>query len=418
MDLFGTPQGQSLAEHDMARMAMTNAQVQHLGMQDLAIPSQIEQRGAQSRWLNARADEKGRDADIQRRVAAAAAGKEWAEDEKANPAWVFADLYRKEGAVDKSIKAAGVAATIDQKRASAATNEERASWIGTRRRIAEIDVLSRQVRTVDSPETLQAVLKQHQDVSGEQTGLLDEQGNLLPQAAEKWEEVRDKIQDMALTEKDRLATDYKERALKSADAERKSKQQNRGFWQDMGNQADRAAATRRPKQEKVGVDLFDKAEGARFGADFITSKFGNVEASQAKVLGRQLSEQARQARQLNSALTPTEAAQDAFNAMEKQGLFGGLKLKPPGALESEKRPLKLPEDGDKSRLKEGFWYTDGTVKKQWLGAGKGWAKEQSGKGASGKIGQASRPAVAYTPPKDEEDDLENDTETDDMAMEN
>lgn len=412
-ELFGTPIGVSRAEQDMARQAMTSAHVMQADTQAQLAPAVFAQRVGQARYLNAKAGVAENDADIQRRVAQAAAGREWTDDERANPAWTFANLYKDAGSPRDSMKAAGVAATIDQKRASADTNALRGELISARRKVVQAGSLASEMTLVDSPESLQAALQKHAQETGEQIPLLDEQGNLRPEVAEDWEGYKGKIKDMALTEKDRLATDYRERALASADAERRSKQDNRSFWQSTDNQEARERARSKGRIAKVGADIFDKAEGAKLGKDFVTNKFVGIDSSQATILGRQLAEQAKQARQLNPALTPTEASQEAFNLMDKQGLFGGLKQKPPGALESEKRPLKLPDNGDKSKLKEGFWYSDGTRKMQWGGAGKGWLKEQSGKGAAGKISQAARPAVAYTPP---EDDTDNEDDPEDAAL--
>lgn len=408
-DLFGTPQGQSLAEQDMARLAMTNAQVQHMGVQDMMAPSTAQQRSASARWLNTRAAAAERDIEVQKKVAALAAGKDWSEDERKNPGWTFANLYMEAGSPREAMKVAGQAATIDSRTAAADTNAARASLIQARTRIAQIDTLSRSMRTVDSPETLQAALQRHEQTTGEQTGLLDQQGNLAPQAVEKWEEIRDQTQEMALTEKDRIATDVRERALASAEKERTSRQEARTFWQSMDNQRKRAEAQAAARVQKAGkIEKPDKT----LGTNFVNSQFIGIDSNQAKVFGAQIAEQAQQFRTLNPALTPTEATQQAFDAMEKQGTFQGLKRTPPGALQSKDRPLPLPADVDKAKLKTGFWYTDGKTKMQWLGPDKGWDKKQT-QGGSGKIRAAA--AGTYIPPADDAEDLEND-EADNMAL--
>jgi len=322
-DMFGSPLGRHVAEADMAKEAMLGPQMLHSVMQSAAVPSQIQQREAQSRYLGERANALKVDADVQRSVAAAAQSTEWTDEEKANPAWKFADLYRKAGDIKTAVKVAGTAASIDQRKASADANAARQALISVRTDLAHIDRLSRQVRSVDSSEALQSVLQQHEEATGQPTGML-QNGALDPRVAEQWETVRDNLQTQALTERDRLLNDYRERALKSANAERRSKQDNRTFWQDFTNQERKAAAQARGRGTKAGVNIFDKTEGARIGTEFISSQFGDINPNQAKVLGRGLAEKAKMLREANPALTPTEAIQEAFKAEDATGTYGGL----------------------------------------------------------------------------------------------
>lgn len=414
-ELFGTPIGVSRAEQDMARQAMTAAHVGQIDTQMQLAPMVAAQKFAQARYLSAKAGVAEGDANIQSKVAALAAGHEWTDDEKKNPAWTLANMYQEAGSPKDAIKTAGVAASIDQKEASATTNKARQDLIGVRSQMANIDLLSRDMRGVDSPEALQAALSRHEQTAQEQTGLLDEQGQLRPEAAANWEDTRDRIQSMALGEKDRMLADYRTKALANLSQEFKSRQDNRSFWQSTENQEARERAKTKGRGTKVGLTAVDKID-PKFGTDFVNSQFVHIETNQGKVLGRQLAEQAVQARTLNPALTPSEAAKAAFESMDKQNLFGGLTKRPPGANESEKRPLALPEDGDKSKLKPGFWYSDGNTKMQWGGPGVGWKKQTTGKG-SGTIRPVS---AAYVPPENDTEDAQSaieDAQDENMAME-
>ena len=339
-EMFGAPVGISNAEQDMARMAMTQAQIGHMGVQDAMAPLKAEQTMAATALARSQA------------------------------------------------------AKLDT---AAITDESRSALIATRARIAQMDELGRAVRGVSSPETLMAALQAHEQASGEQTGLLDQQGQLLPGAAQNWEALRDEIQQRALSEKDRIAADYRERALKSAEKERKSRQDARTFWQDMDKQEQRAAAQARGRGARTGVvDTLAKTDGVKLGTDFMTTQFAGLEPAQARIYGRRLSERALQMRQKHPALTPSDAIKEAFNALGSEGAFKDLKRNPKSA--SPSNPLPLPADGKLESLKVGQYYTNGKQTQQWLGPAKGWA-------TVGKIrGAPSMPQIVAEPEDDMEDE--------------
>lgn len=411
-EMFGAPIGISQATSDIAKMAMTNAQVQHLGVQDLMAPSTAQQRSAQARWLNARSSGKEAEALVEQRVAEMAARGSVASSngEPTNIAREVAKMYLSAGNPDKAMKAENIAASIDQKGASASANAAREQLIAARTVVSRAGNLASQMTMVDSPEALQTALHSHAEATGEDTTLLDASGNLLPQYAADWEGTRDKIKDMALTQRDRALASYREKALQSADKERKSKQETRDFWRDMGNQEERARRQALGRGKKAGaLGPLDKID-PKLGTDYIGSQLEVDAPEQGKVLGRKLAERAQQARELNPALTPTEATKAAFDAMDTAGEFTGMRKRPPGAADSVKRPLTLPADGDKSKLKQGFWYSDGTSKRQWLG--NRWSAPEHSRG---KIGERS----AYVPPAAPEDmgSDTSDEEDDALAME-
>ena len=385
--------GVQAAEQGMAKMALDNTSAQ--------------QRSAQARWLNVRSAGAEQDVETERRVAAMMQNDPISSNEEAqNPGWKIADFFNKAGSPSKAMKAAEKASLIDQHIASANTNTARQSLIQTRIRLNQLDELGRAMHSVDSPEALQAQLQRHEQATGEQTGILDEDGNLPPQFAEKWESLRDGIQRESLSEKDRLATAHRARVLASADKERQSRQNNRSFWQNMENQERRAAATARGRGTKVGADVLSKAEGFKLGTDYISDQFVNLDPAQARVQGRRLTERAQQMRQKNPALTPLEAIQEAHKVMEGEGAFTGLRPRPYKA--TVDRPMPLPADGDTSKLKPGYFYSDGKVTREWLG------NRWSGPRVKGKapVGPLS---MAPEDTSDAEDEAQN-AEDDALAM--
>lgn len=404
-EMFGSPVGRSIAERDIAQEAMLGPKMLESLMTSAAVPGQMAQRAAQTRLLNTKADTLELDADVQRRVAAAAANMDWTDENKKNPVWAFANLHREAGDIKGAIAIAGKAATIDQKQASAATNAVRADLIQTRTALAELDKLGRQASTVNSPESLQALLQQHPDA---QT-FLDPQGNLLPQVAEQWETVKQGIIDQSMSAKDRIAADYRERALKSANQERTSRQDARKFWQDTDNQRKIAEAKAAGRVGKAGTDPLSKNEGMKMATDYVLSQYGIRDVEQARVLGADIADRAKQARAQNPALTPQEAIKLATSNMELEGKFEGLAKTPRNVNPS--RPLPLPLDRDKTKLKVGQYYNDGKNTRQWLGPDKGFG----GPITSGKIRAAS-----FQDTSEEDDDAEPDADEDEdelMALE-
>lgn len=420
-EMFGTPIGHSRADQDMARLAMTSAQVQHLAIQDLMAPIAAGAKEAQTRYLNARAGEKEADTKVQAAVAAMAAGAS-----STGEKLTLDDLpgmYMKAGSPREALKTFGQVTAANQRIASAATQEARTELIAARTHATMAKNLSMAMGGVDSPESLQAALQRHEQATGETTGLLGEGGILAPQAAQDWEGTRDKINQMALDSGARATAEYRTKRLAQIDKDVNSRVKRRDFLEDFEKQEEMAKRKRAPLKDKVGAaDIFDKNEGAKLGADFVNTQLVVADPAQGRILGKQLAEQARQFRQLNPAITPTEAMKQAFDKMQESGTFTGLRMKPPGANESEKRPLALTDDmidprtgrGIESKLKPGFWYTDGQTKMMWGGPGVGWKKEQTNsKGAKGKI----RPAGAYVPPAANDTSDESDTEDDELAME-
>lgn len=371
-EMFGAPIGQHYAEQDMARMALLGPQVEHLQTQNALAPFRAAQMQAAARVGNARAGALEQSADTARKIAALAQNRGFTEEEKQNPGWTLANIALEVGDAEASMKYATKAATIDGKLASAATNAAREALIGVRTRVGQLDLLSRSARSIDGPEALQSVLQQHEQTTGERTGLLDPQGRLDPGAAADWESVRDRMQEMALSEKDMLTKKYREAALASAEAERKSRQKNRDFWQNTDNQEARAAAQTRGRGVKAGTDVFDKTAGEKMATDFITTELAGVGKDQARVYGREVAERAKQLRQNNPALTPREAIAEAFKKLDSSGKYEGINRRPKAA--SPSNPQALPADTkDPSKLQVGQFYKDGSgAVREWLGPTEGW----------------------------------------------
>lgn len=410
-DMFGSAVGHSQADKDMAALAMNQAQIQHLQTQDAMAPFSAQQRSAQSRWLNVRSGEKEQDALNEKAIAARMAGMDPAEIDRDNPARTVADIALDLKMPVKAMKAGAMADQSDQRRAAAETNEARQALITARTGITNKTILSQDVRGADSPEALQAVLQAYTRRTGENLGMLDRQGNLLPQYAENWEAVRDKIQESALTEKDRLTNEYRNSRLEQIIKDLERKKRKDDFYQDLGNVEAREAARSRGRGVKVGADVLAKQEGATLGANYVKSEFVISDDAQAKILGRKVAETAAQIRAKNPALTPTEATEQATKSLENQGLFEGLQRKPAQA--NQNRPLSLPVDAtgkpDKTKLKTGYYYSDGNGVRQWLG------DKWGGHRTKGKVTGAGPSASAADTDVAAADDLE-DEEADQLAM--
>lgn len=403
MDLFGSPVGRHQAEQDMAKLALTDAQIQHMGVQDaLAIPT-AQQRSAQARWLGVRAGEKEREAAVQAFIAEnvnRARG-----DGKPPDGNDFAALALKAGDPKLAMDLAGKQAQINQRDASATTNAARSRLIQARTRVQQMDEFARIVRGAEGPEQLQGAIQRYEQESGTRTGLIDENGVLAPGLTENWQAVRGQIQNEAVSEAQRVSDAIRQDALESAERMRKARIKNMEFWQSAENQAKIAEARRKPSVQKAGT--LDRPEGARAGTDYINSQFFDIPEAQAKVMGRVLSEMASTFKQANPALTNTDALRQAFTELDKQGRFAGLDRRKPIAFGLTKRtskaPLPLPEQADPSKLEIGAWYTNGKEKRLWLGPTQGWTTDTNK--AAGLIKQAAGiVSPGNTDGEDEEDD--------------
>ena len=369
-EMFGMPVGQSQADQDMARMALVGAQVQHMGVQDMMAPSTAQQRSAQARWLNARSDAAEASSFADRHIAAIAAGTPLTEADVDNPAALAARAALSGGYLDKASKYANVAAGITQKQQAADTNASRQSLIESRNRVTLMDELARSVRAVDGPDALESVIQQHARTNPQARAMLDDIGNLRPEVRENWATVADDIQGMALSEAQRTAAEYRAAQEKRLQKAEDNKQEQRLFWRDMNNQQRREEARARGRGTKAGNSTVNKIT-PQLGESTVQREFTGFQSdAQVKVLGRQIAERAEQFRAINPAMTPTEAAREAFLKMEEEGKFDGLNRRP--ALTSANRPLPLPDDKDTAKLRIGAHYTDGKDVREWLGPGKGW----------------------------------------------
>ena len=435
-DMFGTPVGRSHADVDMAREAMLGPQVLQSVMQSAAIPGQIEQRAAQSRYLGAKADALEVEADVQREVARMASAGGLMEVDGStpqNPVWGMAGLYQKAGDLKTAAKLAGQASSIDQRIASADTNAAREKLISARRVITEMDTLSRKIRSAESPEQFQAILQQNGAMQ-----FLDQQGNLLPQVSEQWETVRDRIVEESISEKDRLRADYLNDALDSAERERKSRQAARTFWQDTNNQEARARAQARGRGVKVGADELGKPTGRTMATNLVSSQYTIADPNQAKVLGAKVAERAQQLRDRNPALTTQEALDLGLGQLKDEGLLEGVPPRRRGEFDSKNftPALPLPSNRDRGQLKSGQYYKGPDGVRQWLGVN-GWgplikedsaaaryraAISNSGKGAAVSASGRVRSSGYASSGNDEEvdgteDELEDTAEDDELALE-
>lgn len=423
-ELFGSPIGRSMAEQDMAKLAMSSAQTSHLGVQDAMAPFSAQQRSAQARWLNARSEGVERDVEIEKKIATMMQAEEPATvEEKDNPGWRMADIAMRAGSPKKAMEYAGKASTIDQHVASANTQESRKAFLDSRKQLSDNTAFASEVRGVDSPEALQAAIQRHARRTGDTGGLLDAQGLLVPGAAEQWEKVKENIQQAALTENQRITAAYKERALASADRIRNARIKALEFAQDLDAQEELSKRRRKGALGKVGTDILNKTEGANLGTNFIKSQFVSLPGgdAQAKIMGRQLAEQAAQMRATNPALTPTEAIQNAFDDMEKKEQFIGLTKQPAGA--DANKPIPLMSN---TVPKKGQYYGDKKDTRKFLGVGDPAAdrngfgpnlrraklKNAGGSGQISSVGSASdeeerlaaeTDQIALAEPDDEED---------------
>lgn len=395
MELFGTPGGRGQAEQEMAKLALTGAQIQHMGVQDAMAPFTAQQRSAQARWLGTRADEKDREQTIAAYVASRA-NEAMEVDGRQPDGNDFAQWALEAGDVKGSMDYMSKQATVNQKQAAAATNATRQGLIQSRTRINQMDELARLVRNSQDADQLLGNLQEYEARTKQPTGLVVE-GRLAPGLAENWEATRDELVSQAVSERDRTATEARRAALESADALRKARIRQIQQWGDLDFQARLAEARRRPVQDKAGVL---KPDNVRAGMDYIGSQFLDIPAPQAKVLGRIMAEMAREITQKNPAITPAEARDQAFNELDRQGRFAGLERRDPKSFDrmkkTEKAPLPLPADADPSKLEVGNWYTNGKEKKLWLGPKLGWSNKAQE--AAGRI----RPAAAAA--EDEADD--------------
>lgn len=417
MGMFGGPIGQSAAEQDMARLALTQAKWDETQANLQMLPVKQAQAAAQSRYLNARSGS------LEQQMAMDAAivnhlrtrGGTAQSDNVQNPAWEIAQAALKSGDYKRAQSAATAAANIDARIASADTNKERTALIAARARINHLDELARSVRGATTGNAFLSAIRSHEQNTGTPTGLIGPDGNLIEPYTP---ELQQRIIDLSVSERDRALMDWRTKSLNSADRERKSKQDNRSFWQDFDNQRRRSEAQSAGRTPRTGSGAnSDKmsSEDVKAGADLMLSRFTGISTEEARSRGRSLIEQAKQMRILNPALTRMESLDQAFQAADRRGEFSGMTRTPPRA--NPDNPLDLPVSKNKNDLKIGFWYKDGTgAVRQWLGVGKGdggW----SGPRIRGKIIR-SAPTESVSAGGSEDGTLEDDIDEDDaLALE-
>lgn len=399
MGMFGSPIGQHHAESDMARNAMTTAQLSKaITAMDIA-PFQMAQKAAQSQYLGQRAQALQREQMIERQVAA-----------MVQNGWNEADAYVEAGDVSKALKAEATVAQIEGRVATAETQRARGGLIEARRRLAVIDELSREARTIDSPEALQTFAQQYAHTHPSIAAMLTPEGALKPDVAPHWEAIRNGIQQRAVSETARVQTDVRERALTSATAARERRGKHWDFLENVDRQRAMADARRRPLVAKAGGDpLLLKPDDVKYGSEYVSSNFPDIDPNRAKILGRELASAAKQMRMNNPALSVSDSMKEAFRTIERRGDFAGMTRKPFGAAPERAKPLPAGSTGklDTSKLTVGEYYReDGGGVAQWLGPEKGFGPPSN----RGKIKPAATTAVDNTEAEDDALALEDDDE--------
>ena len=399
MGMFGSPIGQHHAESDMARTAMTNAQLAKTATAMDIAPFQMAQKAAQTQYLGQRAQALQREQMIERQVAA-----------MVQNGWNEADAYVEAGDVSKALKAEGAIAQIEGRIATAETQRLRGGLIEQRRKLAVIDELSREARSIDSPESLQTFAQQHARTHPSIAAMLTPEGTLKPEVAPHWEAVRDGIQQRAVSETARVQTDVRERALRSANTARERRGRHWDFLEDIDRQRAMADARRRPLVTKAGGDpLLLKPDDVKYGSEYVSSTFPDIDPNKAKILGRELASAAKQMRMNNPALSAADSMKEAFKVIERRGDFAGMTKKPTGAAPERAKPLPAGATGklDTGKLVVGEYYReDSGGVAQWLGPDKGFGPPSN----RGRIKPASAAAADNTEAEDDALALEDDDE--------
>lgn len=281
-------------------------------------------------------------------------------------------------------KIANTASQMDARRIQGDLRQLRGEEIQVQTRARLADEKARLLTGVTDDASLQAAMQDFERTTRTPSGLLRNGELIVPYSPE----LVGRERALAISSKDAMIQDYRERALTSADAERVSKQHNRDFWQNMENQFERETARQRARAGQHGArDFLPNSNQISAGADFLAEKFG-VDSKEpwTRVLGRELIENAKRMRNGNPAISAKEALQQSFQDMDRRGSFAGKSLM--DKKEDKFRPKELPytSDGkpDKDKLIAGQLYRDeaGAVR-EW--SGKSWSS------ASKRIRSADEP---------------------------
>lgn len=326
------------------------------------------------RFGRARADIEENQAAAQKRMSAMMSGMNM--DAMANPIWGMAEAAFKANLPD-AYKYANTASLVDYRRQAGKTAELKGVEAANKIKLERLDLKARLLSGVRDDASLQAAARDYESQTGESSGLLDRNGNLLvPYSPELVGRERAK----AISAKDQTIMDWRNRMEERRRAEDKSKQDNRTFWQNMEHQEDRARAQQRGRLESQGGSaLFPTNAQITIGAEYLGNKF-NVDTKEpwARVMGRELIDEAKRLRQLNPALSATEAIDSAFNSLDKKGVFSAHRQTKKQDDETLNEPMPLPASGDTADLIEGQVYSNGTEMRRWskqgwvTWTGKGW----------------------------------------------
>jgi len=284
-----------------------------------------------------------------------------------NPAWAMAGAAFRAG-LPEAYKYANAASLMDYRRQTGETAQLHGIESRNRIGLQNLDLKARVLTGVTNDESLQYALQDYEAQTGDRTELLDRNGKLtVPYSPE----LVGRLRAQAISAKDQLLFDWRDRMESRRVKEDASKQTNREFWQNMENQQEREAAKARGRLGVNGATgLFPSSAQITIGADYLANKFG-VDSKEpwSRVMGRELIDEAKRLRALNPALDASEALGEAFKGLDKKGIFQAHRLLDKAA--DKYRPMALPASGKLEDLIPGQLYTDGKDIREWTG--KGWS---------------------------------------------
>lgn len=172
-----------------------------------------------------------------------------------------------------------------------------------------------------------------------------------------------RIQDQALTVKEKLDLHLKEQDEKSKEANRNSAMRKRALDEDLDHIAAKETAKQSARTNKSNPQVSPASKDIKAAIDVIKSNFGekfDETDSSSRLKATDLVERARNIMRQNPALSGSEALQRAFTSQQADGTYkkldtGSKSKATPGGTKGN--PLPLPKT--KAELQKGQWYSDG-----------------------------------------------------------
>ena len=312
-------------------------------------PVEREYKRAATDYTRAHAEELKEKVARTKRLAEMAANVDLTGGKSENPLYDMARIMLNVGDVKEAGDLVNKASQDANRKSQAELRQARIAEVDTKMKIENYDLAAREIGLTTDEASLSTALQNFERRTGTPSGLLDPQTGQLFSGIKFNPNLRQMMVEKLISAKDATNLEERRRHNDILDRHWGAQAQNTEFWQDFDNQRRRAEATRKPSVDKAGGSNLKKADVDAGVAQIMSVYRYDKDDPEVLVKGRQLEERARALVKQQPNILLSDARQQVFAKMQRDGEFGAAK----GQGKTIGTSLPIPAD---KKFKPNTWY--------------------------------------------------------------